>query len=68
MESTQSSNDKKYWGVKEVAEYLGWDERTIYNKVSAREIPHYKVGGSLRFIKEEIDAWVQTQKVEPEEK
>jgi len=45
--------------VPEVAKYLGYTEGTIYQKVSKGEIPHLKLGRSVRFRRSEIDEWVE---------
>lgn len=48
--------------VKELASYLRLHESSIYRICQSGSIPAYKVGRSLRFRKEEIDAWLaQTQ-------
>jgi excisionase family DNA binding protein len=44
--------------IKEVAEYLRMTEKTAYRLASERKIPGFKVGGSWRFRKGEIDAWI----------
>lgn len=44
--------------IKEVAEYLRITEKTAYRLASERKIPGFKVGGSWRFRKGEIDAWI----------
>ena len=53
--------------VKDLAKYLNYDIQTIYRMVKAKEIPFVKVPGksTIRFSKEEIDKWLQTDK-EPE--
>lgn len=47
--------------IKEVAEYLKLAEKTVYRLVAEGTIPGFKVGGSWRFRKQEIDAWVKQQ-------
>lgn len=47
--------------IKEVAEYLKVTERTIYRLAAAKQIPAFKVGGSWRFSRPEIDAWIKQQ-------
>jgi len=41
--------------VKQVAEYLQVNERTIYKLAQAGKIPCFKVAGTWRFWKREID-------------
>jgi excisionase family DNA binding protein len=53
------------FSIKELSSYLGIKEKTLYAKVSAKEIPHYKIDRLVRFKKEEIDRWIEEKKVEP---
>jgi excisionase family DNA binding protein len=45
--------------IKVVAEYLKGTERTIYRLAAANKIPAFKVGGSWRFLRGDIDAWIK---------
>jgi len=45
--------------VKDVAKYLKVTDRTIYRMVADRRIPAFKVGGSWRFRRTEIDEWIR---------
>ena len=47
--------------IKDVAEYLKVTERTIYRLAAAKKIPAFKVGGSWRFSRADIDAWIKEQ-------
>lgn len=47
--------------IKEVAIYLKVTERTIYRLAAAKKIPAFKVGGTWRFSKAEINQWIQQQ-------
>ncbi len=47
--------------IGEVADYLKVTERTIYRLAGAKQIPAFKVGGSWRFSKADIDAWIKKQ-------
>ena len=47
--------------IGEVADYLKVTERTIYRLAGAKQIPAFKVGGSWRFSKADIDAWIKAQ-------
>lgn len=47
--------------VKEVAEYLKVNERTIYRLATEKKIPAFRVGASWRFRKEEVDGWIASQ-------
>lgn len=47
--------------VKQLADYLQLNELTIYKKVQLGEIPVVKLGRSLRFKKNIIDKWLETE-------
>jgi excisionase family DNA binding protein len=47
--------------IKDVAEYLKVTERTIYRLAAAKKIPAFKVGGSWRFSRNDIDRWIAAQ-------
>ena len=47
--------------LKEVAEYLKVTDRTIYRLAGAKKIPAFKVGGTWRFSRADIDEWIRRQ-------
>jgi len=47
--------------IKDVAEYLKVTERTIYRLAAAKKIPAFKVGGSWRFSRADIERWIAAQ-------
>jgi excisionase family DNA binding protein len=44
--------------IQEVAEYLKLYEKTAYRLASEGEIPGFKVGGSWRFRRQDIEHWI----------
>jgi excisionase family DNA binding protein len=48
--------------VRQVAELLAVDEKTIYRLVQRGELPGFKVAGAWRFAREDLDAWIEAQK------
>lgn len=44
--------------VKEVAEYLKLNDRTVYRMAAAGDIPAFKVGASWRFKQSELEEWM----------
>ncbi|MGM4982423.1 helix-turn-helix domain-containing protein [Rhizobium sp. 11_C7_N12_5] len=44
--------------IREVAEYLRLKEKTAYALVAKGEIPGFKVGGSWRFRRSELEKWI----------
>ena len=47
--------------VKEIADYLKVNERTIYRLATNGELPAFRVGASWRFRLDEIDNWITEQ-------
>ncbi|WP_264404632.1 methylation-associated defense system helix-turn-helix domain-containing protein MAD1 [Vibrio owensii] len=48
--------------LKEVAVYLKLAEKTAYRLASEGKLPGFKVGGSWRFKREDLEAWIEKQK------
>lgn len=62
---TGSMAGKRLLDVKGLSDYLSLPTATIYSWVSLRRIPEcavIRLGRSLRFDLQEIDAWVEQQK------
>ncbi len=47
--------------VKDVAEYLKVNQRTVYRMAAAGTIPAFKVGSSWRFKQSDINKWIESQ-------
>lgn len=47
--------------LKEVAEYLKLAEKTAYRLAAEGKLPGFKVGGSWRFQKRDIDQWISKE-------
>jgi excisionase family DNA binding protein len=47
--------------IKEVSEYLKLNEKTAYRLTLDGKLPAFKVGGSWRFRKSQIDKWIAEQ-------
>ena len=56
-----SAADNAIMTIGEVADYLKVTERTIYRLAGAKKIPAFKVGGSWRFPRADIDTWISQQ-------
>ena len=48
--------------IREVADYLKLTEKTAYRLTAEGKIPGFKVGGSWRFKKTDIERWIEEQK------
>ena len=60
--------EEKALTVKQVAEYLQVNERTIYKLAQSGKIPCFKVAGTWRFWKREIDKWTRNKSTRLENK
>lgn len=47
--------------VREVADYLNVDEKTVYRLAQRGQLPGFKVAGTWRFRKDDIDGWIEQQ-------
>ena len=56
---------RRFVDIEELAEHLGVSVRHVRRLVSERRIPFHKWGHLLRFDIAEINAWLDTNKVEP---
>ena len=45
--------------IREVADYLKLTEKTAYRLTAEGKIPGFKVGGSWRFRRSEIERWIE---------
>lgn len=50
--------------LKQLAEYLKVNEKTIYRLIAGKKVPAFKVGGAWRFLRGDIDGWIKQQSVE----
>jgi excisionase family DNA binding protein len=44
--------------VREVAELLGVHENWVYDQAASGALPSYKIGGTRRFVREEVLSWI----------
>ncbi|MBA55339.1 MAG: transcriptional regulator [Pseudomonadales bacterium] len=51
--------------IKQVAEYLKVNERTIYRLANKGDIPAFKVGNNWRFKASAIEAWINQNSDSP---
>lgn len=48
--------------AREVAELLGFAPGTIVDWAERDELPHFKLGGRLRFRLSEVETWLETKR------
>ncbi len=61
---TSNADEGEILTLKQVADFLKVTERTIYRLAAAKKIPAFKVGGTWRFSRAEINQWIQRQQKE----
>ena len=66
MSETETATEKRWMTVEEVAEYIGFSPRTIYNRTGPRAknpfpVRPRRLGKAVRFDKREIDRYFETQ-------
>ena len=48
--------------LKEVAKYLKLAEKTAYRFAAEGKLPSFKVGGSWRFKRTDVENWIESRK------
>ena len=61
---SKSTHEGEILTIKQVADYLKVTERTIYRLAAAKKIPAFKVGGTWRLSRADIDNWIKQQSME----
>ncbi len=61
------SSEDEILTIKEVADFLKVTERTIYRHAASKRIPAFKVGGTWRFSRADIDRWIRQQATQTQE-
>jgi excisionase family DNA binding protein len=51
--------------VQGVAEKLALSEKHVYKMCRLNRLPFVRIGGSLRFRPEDIDAWLESRVIKP---
>lgn len=57
-EKTMTGKDGEILTLDEVAAYLKAGKRTVYRLAQKSEIPAFKLGGTWRFRRSELDRWI----------
>jgi excisionase family DNA binding protein len=60
-EEAMKDDAAEIFTLDEVAAYLKVGKRTVYRLAAAKKIPAFKVGGTWRFSRQEIDQWIKRQ-------
>jgi excisionase family DNA binding protein len=55
---------KRYLAAAAAAEYLGLTRDALYTRTRKGEIPHIRMGRSLRWDMQDLDLWMRRQRVD----
>ncbi len=61
---SQRDENSEYLDIQSLSQHLGIKVSTLYSLAAERKIPHYRVGRLIRFKKEDINLWMESQKEE----
>lgn len=56
--------EKKLIDIQELAKYLDSSVAFVRKLILTKQVPYFKVGGRIKFDRNEIDAWLECKKVE----
>ncbi len=56
---------RKAMTVREVADILNLSEREIYKLAASNQIPHFRVGSSVRFDPASVLTWLEARTLSP---
>lgn len=56
-----ATEDSEILTLDEVAAYLKAGKRTVYRLASSGQIPAFKLGGTWRFRRAELDRWISSR-------
>ena len=59
IEALSGTNQKDFFTIEEVSDYLNLAKQTVYGLVSRGEIPYIKKGNRLYFLRSEILDWLR---------
>jgi excisionase family DNA binding protein len=57
-----SDAQEKLWTIADVAKYLRVTERTVKSRIVDSGLPTLRFGGTIRFSRADIDAWLRAGK------
>lgn len=65
--TTDSGKGGSWLGTTEAAEYLGVVPRTLYRIIDEGRIPAFKLGRVIRLKQNDLDAFLESNRVQPGE-
>ncbi len=59
--SIRTDSGSRLLEAEDVVNYLGMRTDWVYREVRAGRLPHVRLGRAVRFRRESIDAWIESQ-------
>jgi excisionase family DNA binding protein len=56
--------EKQFLTPKELKDILGISLPTVYRLIDSRKIPYYKIGNSLRFFRDDIIKYLESNRID----
>ena len=69
-EQLQLFFSSRYLNIEQVAEVIGVPKSFIYRRTARGHddpIPHYRLGGHLRFRLDDVEAWIEKHRNQPDD-
>lgn len=63
--SNADNRIQAFYTPDELAEFLAISKPTVYRLVGKRQLPFHKIGGVLRFKREDIERYLEGGRIEP---
>ncbi len=65
LSEKQNKMDEQRLDTKQAAEYLGLSPETLatWRCTKRQEIPYLKLGSRVKYLKSDLDAWLESRKV-----
>jgi len=57
------SEEKEFYTVRDLAKLLQVTEMTVYRMIRRGDLPHYKIGRSKRFRRDDVEAFLEKCRV-----
>lgn len=59
----EGKQERDYLSVGEFAGEMGFSSQTVYNLCARGELPHVRIGGSIRIYRRTLEAWLAAREI-----
>ncbi len=64
-ESNEHNQPKAFLSPEELAEFLSVSKATVYRLAGRRKLPFHRIGGMLRFKRQEVEKYLEDERFDP---